>query len=73
MSAKRKAQVDIEGLSTYMRNGFILIGLLTIASYYVVKGIGSEEIAGLVMAGTITVGTIFMAIRAQKFDGAKAK
>ena len=31
MTAEQKAKVDIDGLSSFMRNGFIAMGALTIA------------------------------------------
>lgn len=34
MSVEKKKNIDIEGLSTHMRNGFISIGMSMIAGYY---------------------------------------
>ena len=37
MSKDKKKNVDIEGLSTFMRNGLIAIGLTIIIGYYLFK------------------------------------
>lgn len=42
MSKERKEQVDITGLSTFMCNGFIIIGLLCIGGYSLFKLIGLD-------------------------------
>lgn len=38
MSEEKKKNVDIDGLSTYMRNGFVAIGLAIIIGYYFSNG-----------------------------------
>ncbi|MGV8091293.1 MAG: DUF3784 domain-containing protein [Mangrovibacterium sp.] len=40
MPQDKKKNVDIEGLSTFMRNGLITIGLSIIIGYYLFKWIG---------------------------------
>lgn len=53
MSKVEKKNVDIEKLSTFMQNGFIIIGLLVIVGYYFFKLIGIELIANSVMPVSI--------------------
>lgn len=73
MSKEQKKNVDIEGLSTFMRNGLIIIGLAVIVLYYLFKWMGFPVIANLIMPVAITVGVIIMVILAQKFDHNKKK
>jgi len=68
MSKEKKKKVDIEGLTTYMRNGFIIIGSVIIAGYYIFRLIGLDEIANIVMLISILGGVIILVIGAQKYD-----
>lgn len=68
MSKDEKKNVDIEGLSTFMRNGLIAIGLTIIIGYYLFKWIGLTVIANLMMPIAVLVGAIILVIYAQKFD-----
>jgi len=68
MSAKDKANVDIEGLSTYMRKGLILIGVSIIVGYFFFKWIGLDTIAQAVMPIVTLIGAITIVIKVQKFN-----
>jgi hypothetical protein len=68
MSKEQKKNVDIEGLSTFMRNGFITIGLVIIIGFYVFKWIGLIMIANSMILLTTIVGPLVLVIQAQKFD-----
>ncbi|NLL19653.1 MAG: DUF3784 domain-containing protein [Clostridia bacterium] len=68
MSEDKKKHVDIEGLSTFMRNSFIIIGLSIIAGYYVFKWIGYTAIANSMILIATVIGVIIMLIHAQRFD-----
>ena len=68
MSEEKKKNVDIEGLSTYMRNGFVAIGLTLIISYYFFKWIGLTLIADSMIVIVILVGITILMINASKFD-----
>lgn len=73
MSKEKKKNVDIEGLSTFMRNGLITIGLLIIIGYYFFKWIGFAMIANSMILIVTIVGVTILVINAQKFDHNKTK
>lgn len=68
MSADKKKNVDIDGLSTYMRNSMIIIGLSIIAGYYFFKLTGFDFLADLTVHIVTLAGVLMMAMNAQKFD-----
>ena len=72
-SKDKKKNVDIEGLSTFMRNGFIVIGLSIIIGYYLFKWIGFTMIANSMILIVTLVGVTILIINAQKFDHNKTK
>jgi len=69
----KKKNVDIEGLSTLMRNGLIIIGLTIIIGYYLFKWIGFTTIANSMPLIVILVGVTILVIKAQKFDHNKTE
>lgn len=73
MSEEKKKNVDIEGLSTFMRNGLITIGLSIIIGYYIFKWIGFIMIANSMMLIAILVGVTILVVKAQKFNHNKTK
>lgn len=68
MPKDKKKNVDIEGLSTFMRNGLILIGLAIIIGYYLFKWIGLTTIANSMILIVTLTGVTIMVINAQRFD-----
>jgi len=68
MSEEKKKNVDIEWLSTYMRNGMILIGSSIIVGYYLFKWLGFANFASSLIMVITMVGVTFMVINAQSFD-----
>lgn len=73
MTKAQKENMDIEGLSTYMRNGFIVMGLIIILGHYAFKWMGFTMIADSLIPAVILVGVIYMVIRARRFDHNKDK
>ncbi|MGI6572607.1 MAG: DUF3784 domain-containing protein [Fermentimonas sp.] len=73
MSKEKKKNVDIEGLTTFLRNGFITIGLSIIIGYYLLKWIGFTMIANSMILIATLVGVTIMVIKARKFDHDKTK
>ena len=73
MSAERKKHVNIEGLSSWMKNGFILIGVLIIISGFVLKALSLDTWSGLIMALILSVGTIIVAMFAGRYDQYKGE
>jgi len=70
---KEEKNIDIEGLSTFMRNGLITIGLSIIIGYYIFKWIGFTMIANSMILIVTLVGVTILLINAQKFDHNKTK
>ncbi len=68
MSNDKKKNVDIDGLSTFMRNGLITIGLSIIIGYYLFKWIGFTMIANSMILIVTLVGVTILVINVQKFD-----
>ena len=73
MSKEQKKNVDIEGLSTFMRNGLIAIGISIIIGYYLFKWIGITLIANSMLLIVILVGVTILVFKAQRFDHNKNK
>jgi hypothetical protein len=69
MSEKQKENVDIKGLSSFMRNGLVVIGLIVIGSYFLFRRIGvSEGEYVLIPTGLLIIGAIILVIFAQRYD-----
>lgn len=73
MSKEKKKNVDVEGLSTFMRNVFILIGLTIIFGYYILTFFGFNAVANIIVPFVIVSGVTVIAIYAQRFDHNKNK
>lgn len=73
MPEDKKKNVDIVGLSTYMRNGFVIIGLSIIVGYYLFKWIGFTVIAESIIGIVILPGVLIVVINSQRFDKNKDK
>jgi len=69
MSTEQKKNVDIDGLSTFMRNALIGIGTTLIVAYYLFKLVGlNTKSYPIVLIILVGVGVMVMVIIAQKFD-----
>jgi len=69
MSEKQKEKVDVEGLSSFMRNSMVTIGLVIVGSYFLFRRIGlTEREYVLIPTGLLIVGAIVMVIFAQRYD-----
>ena len=68
MSKAQKEKVDIEGLSSFMRDSFITIGVVMIIAYLVFQSLGWDRIANSVILFTTLAGVTIMIIKAQKYD-----
>lgn len=73
MSTEEKKNVDIEGLSTFMRNALIAIGASIIVGYYLFKWIGLSMIADSILLTVTLIGVTILVIKAQRFDHNKNK
>lgn len=68
MTAEQKSNVDINGLSSYMKKGFIAIGLFIIVQYYLFSAVGLDLLANSMLAVCPFVGIAILIIKARKFD-----
>ena len=68
MPKEKKKNVDIEGLSTYMRNGSIIIGLAIVIGFYLFKWIGFTKIANSMILISTLIGFTILVFITQKFD-----
>jgi len=77
MSKEQKANVDIQGLSSFMRNVLIVIGLVIIAGNFLLHLVGFPMIASSLTFIVPFVGIAFFIVKAPKFDhnkpGSKSK
>ena len=72
MSKEKKKNVDIVGLSTFMKRGFIIMGTSMIFLSLFIKIFHLNDMFNFgVMLFIIFGGTIILAIKAKKFNGNK--
>ncbi len=67
MSAEEKARVDVEGLSSHMRNSLIVIGLLMIIITRLSITLELSISPFFIIVGTILPGTLYMIIGSQRY------
>lgn len=68
LSKAEKAKIDIDGLSTFLRNGLILTGFIQIAGVYILNALNLVRFSGMITTLIITIMLVFLVIRIQKFD-----
>ncbi|MCB0639241.1 MAG: DUF3784 domain-containing protein [Lewinella sp.] len=68
MPPEKKENVDIEGLSTFMRDSFIVLGAIIMLAYFALRALGWDQMAEAVFWFVPTVGVVLMVIRAQRYD-----
>ncbi|MFN3800289.1 DUF3784 domain-containing protein [Belliella pelovolcani] len=73
MSQRQKENVDIEGLSTFMRNALVLLGALVIVGYYVLNWLELASALSYFVPGIILIGVALMVWKARKYDHNKEK
>lgn len=73
MPRDKKKNVDIEGLSTLIRNGLAITGLTIIGGYFVFKWLGFTTVANLMIVIVTLAGVTTIAVKAQRFDHNKSK
>ena len=72
MPKEKKKNVDIVGLSTFMKKGFIIMGItMIILSLFIKVFHLGEKFLIWLMPFIILAGTIILVIKAQKFDSNK--
>ncbi len=70
---EQKKNVDIESLSTLIRNGLILIGASVIGGYFLLSLMGFTHIANSIVIVGILVGVGTMAVKAQRYNVSSRK
>ncbi len=68
MPPERKKNVDIEGLSRFMRNCLVAMGLATIVTPGLLAALGLSGMAKIFIALPTLAGTVYILIKAQKYD-----
>ena len=68
MSRERKEYVDIEGLSSFMKSSFIIMGMVILVGCTVIHWMGFEKMAAGFYTATIIFGVIYILVRAQAYD-----
>lgn len=68
MPKEMKEKVDIEGMSTFMRNGLIIIGATIIVGYHLFALTGMTTMAELMKLIPLMAGVVIMVTGAQRYD-----
>lgn len=68
MPEEKKKNVDINGLSTYMRNAMIVMGVSIIVGYFLFKWAGFMMLANAIILIVTVFGGLIMVINARKYD-----
>ena len=71
MTKEQKEKVDIKGLTTFMSNGLVIIGLTVITGYLLFSLTGFPMIANILVLILILGGTSVLLIQSRKFDSNK--
>jgi hypothetical protein len=73
MSKEKKENVDIEGLSSLMRNGLVIIGVAIIVGHFLFTWAGLKAFAGFsILVAVFSILPVLM-VKAQKYDHNKNK
>ncbi len=70
---EQKKNVDVESLSTLIRNGLILIGASVIGGYFILSLLGFTHIANSIVIVAILVGVGIIAVKAQRYNVSSRK
>lgn len=68
MSKEQKSNVDIGGLSSYLKKGLIIVGVFIIIGYYLFSSFGLYTLANSMVVISLFVGTTLLIVNARKFD-----
>ncbi len=73
MPEAAKKNVDIDGLSSFIKNALIIMGLAIIIEFHILKWVGFPLIANFVIKQSMLVGVAIIIIYAQKYDHNRSK
>ena len=68
MPPAKKKNVDIDGLSSFMRRHLVIIGGLLILFTTILELTGQQEAFSIILAVYLPVYVIWMVVRAQRYD-----
>ncbi|MCD8273805.1 MAG: DUF3784 domain-containing protein [Alistipes sp.] len=68
MPAEKKKNVDIEGLSSFMRRHLVIIGALWVLLAAVLDLTGQQEALPVIYGIYVPVYVVWMMVRAQRYD-----
>lgn len=68
MSQKQRENVDIKGLSTFIRNGLIVIGMTVIIGYIALTSLGQHAFLDVFIPSVIVIGVVVLFFKAKRFD-----
>lgn len=68
MSKEQKSNIDISGLSSYLKKGLIIVGVSIIIGYYLFSAIGLASLANSMLIISLLVGIALLVINVRKFD-----
>ena len=68
MSEEEKQNVDIVGLSTYVKRSLVIMGLSVIVGYHLLQWLEFNQISNYMILIVSFVGSVIMLIGAQRFD-----
>ena len=68
LSPEKKKNVDIDGLSRYIRNGLIIMGMVVMAGYLLFRWAGWTLMANMVILIVTLVGSAILMMTANRFN-----
>ncbi len=73
LSPEKKKNVDIDGLSRYVRNGLIIMGVAIMVGYLLFRWAGWTILANMVILIVTLVGSVILMMSANRFNFNKEK
>jgi hypothetical protein len=73
LSPEKKKNVDIDGLSRYVRNGLIIMGLAIMVGYLLFRWAGWIYMANMVILIVTLVGSVILMLSANRFNRNREK
>jgi CHASE2 domain-containing sensor protein len=73
LSPEKKKNVDIDGLSRYIRNGLIIMGMVIMAGYLLFRWAGWPTLANMVILIVTLVGSSILMMTANRFNHNREK
>ncbi|GHB34494.1 DUF3784 domain-containing protein [Mongoliitalea lutea] len=68
MSKRQQENIDIEGLSTFMRNTFLAMGFMVVVGHILLKAVNQPTLSDYFAPLVIAIGAIIMVVKGRQFD-----